>query len=661
MSRWQWGLPLVTKELLEQSARRRTYIVRVVFVALLCYFAVASMQSLLRATTPLTALGQGQAILRSLVDSEFQGIYLFLPAMACSVFTMEKERNTLALLFLTRLGPWTIIWEKLLSRLLPMLMFLCCALPIMAFTYSLGGLSPFQLFISAYFLLLALFQTACIAVMCSALAHSTASAFVQTYVAIFVIGLILPFIGNFIPYQLLESFSEILFGWTVPAPTVLGQRLPAIYVYGVDPQVFLQTLSPTRVYSSLFNNVWNMPGTRTPWVPAIVFGLPSLASGFGCLLVTRWALYRRAFVAPSNPLLKFFRGIDKIFFWAHRNVGFDIKLVREADTLPGDEPIAWREVSKRSLGQFRYLVRIMLPLMFPVIFVGTFAATTEANDWARYGGTVGLSPLVLFLWAVSLVLIAVAAANAVPLERTRQTWDVLRSMPLSGQDMLRQKLRGVRRLQWVCSIPVFSAIGLQAWWRYLLLDAGLTNRQPGMRFPDDTYLWWEYLIGAVAIVMLYSEIAKWIAMWCGLMIRNSMRAILTSVMAIVAYGTVPYIILLYAIMLFMQHPVPQPIWDIPAIRALAMICPVSFGLINQVGDLRTLSSLPLLPATVHLLIQGALLWLLRGHILRRAEWYLGRIGDPRRQHKNSNSNADSVAAFGEDSGGTLPHVAGAAT
>src|SRR4051812_22898786 len=116
-SRWRLDLPLFTKELLELAARRRTYVIRVTFVALLCYFSMVTWQTALLTANPLNVLGQGLPVLTSLVNWEFTGIYLFLPAMACGVFTSEKERNTLALLFLTRLGPWTLIMEKLLSRL----------------------------------------------------------------------------------------------------------------------------------------------------------------------------------------------------------------------------------------------------------------------------------------------------------------------------------------------------------------------------------------------------------------------------------------------------------------------------------------------------------------------------------------------------------------
>jgi len=67
---------------------------------------------------------------------------LFMPAITCSVITAEKERNPFGLLLLTRLSPWTILLEKLLSRLVPMLSFLPPPPPLMGFAYAVGGLGP---------------------------------------------------------------------------------------------------------------------------------------------------------------------------------------------------------------------------------------------------------------------------------------------------------------------------------------------------------------------------------------------------------------------------------------------------------------------------------------------------------------------------------------
>ncbi len=70
---------------------------------------------------------------------------LFVPAIVSGALTAEKERNTLQLLFLTRLGPWTILLEKLLSRLVPVATFLLVSLPLVFIAYLWGGLTQHDL------------------------------------------------------------------------------------------------------------------------------------------------------------------------------------------------------------------------------------------------------------------------------------------------------------------------------------------------------------------------------------------------------------------------------------------------------------------------------------------------------------------------------------
>src|SRR5262249_152327 len=121
-----FGLPLLSKELIEQAARKRTYVIRVLYAALLFLSAFVLFFDILSvgAASPLGVLGRGREMFEVLVRLQFGGVYLFMPAITCGVVTLEKERASLPLLFLTRLGAWTIVLEKLLSRVVPMLGFL---------------------------------------------------------------------------------------------------------------------------------------------------------------------------------------------------------------------------------------------------------------------------------------------------------------------------------------------------------------------------------------------------------------------------------------------------------------------------------------------------------------------------------------------------------
>ncbi len=112
-------------------------------------------------------LGMGGGFYDVLVGMQFLGIYILMPALACGAIAHEKERNSLVLLMLTRLGPTTILGEKLLGRIIPMLMFLLLCLPLLTIAYSLGGLTQQYLWSGVYLLLVTVMQVGSLAILCS--------------------------------------------------------------------------------------------------------------------------------------------------------------------------------------------------------------------------------------------------------------------------------------------------------------------------------------------------------------------------------------------------------------------------------------------------------------------------------------------------------------
>jgi hypothetical protein len=156
-------LPLLRRELIELSNRRRTYIVRfagaiiILSIVMVQYFRV--MQVISQTANPGGGWvankfnGSGGVIFSALVPMLFHSVQLLMPALICGAVTIEKERNTLGTLFVTRLSPMTIILEKLASRLVPMLTFLLLTFPVLAFVYSLGGVDTTVLLSTLWLLL----------------------------------------------------------------------------------------------------------------------------------------------------------------------------------------------------------------------------------------------------------------------------------------------------------------------------------------------------------------------------------------------------------------------------------------------------------------------------------------------------------------------------
>ena len=177
------ALPLFSKELGEMAQRRQTYIARVAFTLLVFLMSGLLFLPAFRAArmSPFAVLGQGGRLLDVIYQIEWWGLCLFVPALVSPTLAAEKERQTLQLLFLTRLGPWTIVLEKLVSRFVPVATFLLVSLPLLLMAYLLGGVTQRDVTFAALGLMASAFQIGCIAIFCSAFFGTTAMALVASY------------------------------------------------------------------------------------------------------------------------------------------------------------------------------------------------------------------------------------------------------------------------------------------------------------------------------------------------------------------------------------------------------------------------------------------------------------------------------------------------
>jgi len=150
-------------------------------------------------------------------------------------------------------------------------------------------------------------------------------------------------------------------------------------------------------------------------------------------------------------VLNVFRVLDHIFLRLNNNFltrGF--VFCRGRASLPGDEPVAWRETAKRSLGKARYLLRVLIAVEIPV---AAFCITVILASESAYP----LGPLLLLVWIIAVLIVSAQSSSLIAGERTHQTLDVLCATPLLGSDIVRQKFRSVQRLMIVLLIP-FSTI-----------------------------------------------------------------------------------------------------------------------------------------------------------------------------------------------------------
>ena len=586
-----FSFPLLAKELTEAAARRRTYVLRVVYgVALFAVFAAMAPRWLWRGTyDPLSVMGAGGGMFESILLLQFIGIALFLPAMMCGRIAEEKERDSLVLLFLTDLRPWSIVLQKYLGGLVPMLSFLLLAMPLAAIAYAFGGVTTSTLATGLYALLLACLQVGALALMCSAWCRTTVSALLSTYL----LGVVF-YLGPLLLLALFRIVTRLNLG---PGPS------DAFYLH-VPPA--LVWVSGRGIVGTMFVNV----------IPMLLNSIPILISIALFLLLARVFLVRRAFLPPSHFFLRLFRRLDGVMHRANRITGHRM-LLRETRSLPDDDPIAWREMTRKALGKVHYLVRILTAIELPVIFLCAIASF-ETDEFR--GQNPMLSVLAALTGTLAVLALSVQAANTIVSERVQQTLEVLLTTPLTAREIVAQKARVLRRFMLVLAVPLVTIFGSECY-----LEWGIT---PGSGEAKDGPL--IYIVCVLLTVGIFLPLTSWLSLWIGLKMRTRFKAILTALAVIVAWCVVPVIgvIFLQSVRGFDEPP------GVLIKGVLLALSPVGVPAINEESDLHNFppfdawhSNMPgtaWLVLAVNFTFYAALLLLFRHLALSRADRYLRR-------------------------------------
>src|SRR4051812_8521055 len=192
--------PIFGKELRSTSRRKRTYVLRFLYIGalLLIMLAVYSgTHNELRYMGSVARRGQKLARLGAGFFQVFAFFSLFAMALAGPVLTStainsEKLHKTLPVLLMTPLSAWQIVAGKLFSRLLIALTLLGLSLPILAIVRLLGGVE-----------IDAMFGVICIcvsmALFTAALGLLLSTVLSRAYAVILMAYVILGFIYFFIP------------------------------------------------------------------------------------------------------------------------------------------------------------------------------------------------------------------------------------------------------------------------------------------------------------------------------------------------------------------------------------------------------------------------------------------------------------------------------
>ncbi len=139
--------PIFDKELRVASRRRRNYLLRFAYIALLTAFVVGTWISYNAAgfTSPVFRASRmaeaAKTVTATIIWYQFCATQLLAIVMLANAISDEIYKRTLATLMTTPITPTQIVFGKLLSKLLQLVLLLALSLPVLAIVRSFGGIT----------------------------------------------------------------------------------------------------------------------------------------------------------------------------------------------------------------------------------------------------------------------------------------------------------------------------------------------------------------------------------------------------------------------------------------------------------------------------------------------------------------------------------------
>jgi len=572
-------LPLLRRELLESSRRQRTWMIRSAVGWILCGLFLTAYGIRLNGLPAGSAelCGAGREIAVLVLSSGLLAILLIMPALACAAIAAERERQSLQLLLISRLDPWSLILEKFLALMLLPLTVLLMTGPLLGAAFALGGVSPGGIAATIVAMLVTAILVNSTGILCSSLFQSAPIAFLSTFV---VLLMLVAVPGILVDFGFLPSLNR------------MGQRSPL----GQSPldAFVLVAFMVLKGQQSL------------RWL--LFTSLPPLAFSLLMCAVSRYAIVAWPMEAPLNDRTqrqvkewlwqRWYRALERVGLRMRPSLTDHSKWLAGNRRWDGSQspsmrsPIGVREISRNEQAHWKAHVGYCVVILF-----GSFWAQKTLKPWEFVA--FGVTFQVFFL-ILSMILLLAVTSSAIAAERQRQTLDLLLVIPMSNRQLLAEKLAASDRVGWRVLLPN-SVLVLSR----LILNSGR------LQSAEDIGL---YLLCASGHLLILLCLTRWITLWFTLRMKTPVAALQGSLLVLLAICGGPLLFISVGAVLMQQSPMNVPAWYFSS--------PVAMFLANELHWLeRIWGAERVLPAvlfslTVYGLIGGILRWRVYGAVSR---------------------------------------------
>jgi ABC-type transport system involved in multi-copper enzyme maturation permease subunit len=375
---------------------RGLFVARAVYCGVLlgivatCWLVVTGSQTV---ATVGDAARFGATLLRTLAPLQLVLAMLAAALTAVLAVGVEKDRRTLELLLVSRLGDGQLVLGKLAGSLLRVIVLLVAAVPVFALAGLFGGVTPAQL--------------ARLFVVTAAAAVATAS------------------VANAVAFWKDATFQSLaITAFALAAWSAAGEAAAARFGRAAGAAI-----SPARAAFAALEP--DGGGTLWPFL-GICTALGGVSSGVAVACARRWntaqetrrpAAAGRVARPAANGFAEGQAGRSQGWF-ARRDIW--------------QNPVLWREVCTRAHGRAMPLVRLAWLVLFAVAVAGV-AAEARAERPDRLAVAVAVIPMAL----ASLLAVAAMAVTSVTTERDRGTFDLVLVSDLEPGEFVWGKLLGV--------------------------------------------------------------------------------------------------------------------------------------------------------------------------------------------------------------------------
>ena len=432
---WLTG-PIFDKELRVSSRRKRNYVLRFVYLALLTIFLVLIWLEEVKyrgsAAYRISRMARaGQSITIFIVWFQFCATQIIAIIMLSTAISDEIRNRTLGTLMTTPINSLQIVMGKLFSKLLQLILLLAVSLPLLAVVRVFGGIPWNYLIASLCITITAIIFVGSLSLFFSIFSRRAYVVIIRTVLSLGMLFAFLPLLATMLCHTLNPNLYHIISEKTLFAVRVYPNP------YGVLSVTTQMMLNP--------RGVGGMPMVVWPLHCSIML------VGSAIILALSMSQVRKVALRQAAGQLRISSG--KRRFHKNRTPYNDQQttIAKTTKRVKGS-PVVWKELRSPLLGVGGHKIAnlITIPIALIVLLGSYWLVAME--DWLHEEG-IHMAYISIFM-GLGILFTIVLAATGITSEKESRSWPILLTTTLSDWQIVLGKLIGTLRR----SLPIWALL-----------------------------------------------------------------------------------------------------------------------------------------------------------------------------------------------------------